>query len=297
MTIHSVKGQDMPHRIAYFGPQGTFTEEAALLYKADATPNLAAGAELLAFPSISAVADAVETGLADEGVIPIENSLEGSVTATLDLLIHDSRLAICHELVLPIVQCLLGKPGAGADRIRVIYSHPQSLGQCRRFIEQRFPHAQVEASMSNATAVEEMMRRDDAAAIGPRRAGVIYGAEVLAEDIADHAANVTRFVVLGHRDHEPTGRDKTSLCFALRADRAGALVEALHEFSDRGINLAKIESRPSKEVLGKYVFLVDLEGHRENPVVAAALAGVRTKTDPDWFKVFGSYPRYGSNGG
>ena len=279
----------MPSRVAYFGPQGTFTEEAALLHSPEA--------KLIPFLSIPAVVDAVETGMAEEGVVPIENSLEGAVPATLDLLIHDSRLRIRHELVLPIVQCLLIRPGFGPDQVRVIYSHPQSLGQCRRFIESCFPKAQVEASLSNATAVEEMMRREDAAAIGPRRAAEIYGAEVLAENIADNTANATRFVVLADEDHEPTGHDKTSLCFALREDRAGALVEALHEFSDRGINLVKIESRPSKEVLGRYIFLVDLEGHRSDPTIAAALTGVRSKTDPDRFKVFGSYPRFGSNGG
>lgn len=279
----------MALRLAYLGPAGTFTEEAALLYNREA--------HLVPFLSVPAVANAVETGMCDEGFVPIENSLEGAVNATLDLLIHEARLRIRAEINLPIVQCLLVRPGMTAEQIKVIYSHPQALGQCRRFIDLCFPRAQTEASLSTVQAVEEMLKHPDAAAIAPRRAAALFDVEVLAEDIADAPNNVTRFVVLGHSDHEPTGHDKTSLCFAFTEDRPGALVDVLREWSDRGINLAKIESRPSKESLGKYIFLVDLEGHRLEPAIAASLEAVKAKTDATRFKVFGSYPRFNGNGG
>ncbi|MBI4302010.1 MAG: prephenate dehydratase [Chloroflexi bacterium] len=276
----------MAKRIAYLGPAGTFTEEAALFYDPQA--------ELFPFPGVSAVAAAVDKGMADEGVVAIENSLEGSVTETLDLLIHESKLVIRRELVLPVDHCFLVKPGATAQEVKVIFSHPQALAQCRRFIERCFPKAEAVAALSTAAAVMEMMAYPaGAAAIATRRAAILYGAEILAHGIQDHSANVTRFVVLAPNDHPATGYDKTSLCFSLLEDRPGALCEVLQEFAQRQINLAKIESRPSKESLGKYIFLVDLEGHRQDPAVAEVLA--RLQISVGQFKVLGSYPRYVEN--
>lgn len=273
----------MSKRIAYLGPAGTFTEEAALLY--DKT------AQLIPFPTISAVAAAVDKGMAEEGVVAIENSIEGSVTDTLDLLIHDSNLVIRKELVLPIEHYLVVKPGAHVDEVQAIFSHPQALGQCRKFIERCFREIPVVAALSTAMAVEKMMASDDpAAAIGTKQAAKIYGAEILARSIQDQASNVTRFVVLAAMDHPATGFDKTSLCFSFAEDQPGVLCDVLQEFAQRNINLTKVESRPSKESLGKYIFLVDLEGHRQDPVIAEALARVKAKTS--LFKVFGSYPRY-----
>lgn len=277
----------MAKRIAYLGPAGTFTEEAALLY--DET------AQLLPFPSIAAVAVAVDSGMAEEGVVAIENSIEGSVTDTLDLLIHESRVLIRKELVLPIEHQLLAKPGTQVSEVKVIFSHPQALGQCRNFIERCFPKVEVVAALSTAAAVEEMMACEyPAAAIGTKRAAQIYGADTLAKGIQDQASNVTRFVVLAPTDHPPTGFDKTSLCFSFAEDRPGVLCGVLQEFGDRNINLAKVESRPSKESLGKYIFLVDLEGHRDDPLVSEALARVREKTA--LFKILGSYPRFVESG-
>lgn len=279
----------MVARIAYLGPAGTFTEEAGLLYNP--------AAHFVPFATVPAVANAVETGMCDEGIVPIENSLEGPVIPTVDLLIHEAKLHIRAEIQLPIVQCLFVRPGMTTEDIQVIHSHPQALGQCRRFIELCFPKARTEASLSTVQAVQDILSLEGAAAIAPRRAGALYPVELLAEDIADVPNNVTRFAVLGQTDHEPTGRDKTSLCFAFTEDKPGSLVEVLQEWSGRGINLAKIESRPSKESLGKYIFLVDLEGHRLDPDVAASLEVVRAKSDPTRFKVFGSYPRFNGNGG
>lgn len=269
-------------QLAYFGPAGTFTEEAALAYDPEAN--------LVPFTTIAAVASAVETGMADEGVVPIENSLEGSIPATLDLLIHESTLFIRQEIILPINQHLMVKAGTKVGEVKTVYSHPQPLGQCRRFLERCFPKAQLIASLSTVAAVEEMLASDTpAAAIGTRRAAELYGAEILASNIQDESSNETRFVVLAKEDHQRTGQDKTSLCFYIPEDRPGALVDILLDFAKRNINLAKIESRPSRESLGRYIFLVDLEGHRTDQIVASALETVKAKTS--LFKVFGSYPR------
>ncbi|HZP57855.1 MAG TPA: prephenate dehydratase [Dehalococcoidia bacterium] len=267
-------------RVGYLGPAGTNSEVAALR----AFP----GAEHVPYPTITAVARAIEAGELDAGVAPIENSLQGSVTETVDLLIRDDALAIAGELVLPIEHCLMAKPGTARASITVIYSHPQSLGQCRRYLEAHFPDARTEASLSNAEAVATAMRLEGAAAIGPARAAEIYGAEILERAIEDSRVNKTRFVVLAREGAPPTGRDKTSIAFAVAHDRPGTLVSVLHEFADRQINLTKIESRPSGEELGVYIFLIDLEGHREDPLVAQALAAVREQAQ--FFRIFGSYP-------
>ncbi len=273
----------MVKRIAYLGPAGTFTEEAALRY--DPT------SQIIPLPSIPAVASSVETSIADEGVVPIENSIEGSVTDTLDVLIHESDLQIRRELVMPIDHCLLAKAGSKAEEIKLIFSHPQALAQCRRFIERCFPKAQLSAALSTAAAVEEMLSSNiPSAAIGTKRAAEIYGVDIMARGIQDHASNATRFVVLAPKDHPPTGDDKTSLCFSFSDDRPGLLYGVLKEFAERKINLSKIESRPSGESLGSYIFLVDLQGHREDSVIAELLERVKEMTS--LFKVFGSYPRY-----
>jgi len=269
-------------RLAYLGPPGTFTEQAALRFDPQA--------QLVPFPNESAVAAAAESGEADEAVLAIENSIEGTVTRTVDVLVHESTLAIRGELVLPIEQCLIVRPGMTAEDVRTIYAHPQALNQCRAFIERCFPQAEQQAALSNAAAVQQVLRVEGAAAIGPARAAELYGASVLARGIQDSPHNSTRFVLLGPSDAEPTGRDKTSIAFTVAHDRPGTLVDVLHEFSDRKINLTKIESRPSREELGIYVFLVDLEGHRTEPAVAEALAAVEKKALV--LRVLGSYPRF-----
>ena len=268
-------------RIAYLGPPGTFSEEAALRYDP--------AAELQPCPSEAAVAAAVEAGEADEGVLALENSLEGQVTRTLDVLLHDSSLSIKHELVLPVEHCLIVKPGTKREQITAIYSHPQSLNQCRKYLESNFPNAHQEASLSNAAAVEEILRIDGAAAIGPERAARLHGAQVLERAVQDSRHNKTRFVVVATQDGPPTGRDKTSLAFAVAHDQPGSLVDALREFSERGINLTEMASRPSRQELGLYIFLIDMEGHRTDTPVAEALAAVKAKAM--FFRLLGSYPR------
>jgi prephenate dehydratase len=237
------------------------------------------------------VARAVAAGEAELGVAPIENSLQGTITDTVDVLIRDDSLAVRGEIVLDIEHCLMAKPGTRRDEIAVIYSHPQSLGQCRRYLESKFPAARTEASLSNAEAAAVAMSAERAAAIGPARAAEIYGAEILERGIQDSRVNKTRFVVLAREGAAPTGRDKTSIAIAVAHDRPGTLVSVLHEFSDREINMTKIESRPSGEELGVYIFLIDVEGHRTDPMLAQALAAVREQAS--FFRVFGSYPTWG----
>ena len=268
--------------VAYFGPAGTNTEVAAM--------RLYPGEDYVPFATITLAARAVESGDAERAVIPIENSLQGSVTETVGLLVEQDGIAVCGEVVLPIQHCLMVQAGTTRDDIEVIYSHPQSLGQCRRFLEAHFPAARTEAALSNAEAVLVMLRTPNAAAIAPARAAEIYGAEIIQSGIEDSRINKTRFVALGREGSPRTGRDKTSIAFAVTHDRPGTLVSVLHEFADRGINLTKIESRPSGGELGIYIFLIDCEGHREDALVAQALAAVKEQSN--FFKVFGSYPAW-----
>jgi prephenate dehydratase len=235
----------------------------------------------------------VSSGATDEGVVPIENSLEGSVTYTLDLLISQSGLSICKEIVLPIDHYLMAKTGTALAQVQVVYSHPQALAQCRGFLEQRLPRAQQMASLSTVAAVVDMKASHvPAAAIAPRRAAELHEVEIIARSIQDSPNNLTRFVVLAHADHPPTGRDKTSICFSFDQDAPSLLYHALGEFARYGINLAKVESRPTKESLGRYIFLIDCDGHRTDPLVAAALAGLERQVSV--LKVLGSYPRWNS---
>ncbi len=273
----------MAGRIAFLGPVGTFTEQAALAY--------APAGELVPFATIPAAVRAVAAGTVEEAVVPIENSLEGPVTYTLDILIHGDRHLINNELVIPIVHCLLARPGNRMEDIRTVYSHPQALGQCREFLERALPDVELVASLSTVAAVEDVKGSPSpAAAISPRRAAGLHGMDILAHGIQDTSSNVTRFVVLASTDHAPTGRDKTSLCFSFDQDSPGRLYGVMGEFAQRDINLAKIESRPTKQSLGEYIFLVDCEGHREDPQVRAAIDGARRQTS--MLKILGSYPRW-----
>lgn len=250
----------------------------------------APGAELLPFPSHAAVAAAVESGMADMGVVAIENLINGSVAESLDILIHETSLTIQAELLVPVVHNLVVKPGTRADQVAVIFSHTQALGQCRKFLERCFPKAQVEAALSTTEAVDLALRRDgDAAAIATARAAELRGAEIIARGIQDSDNNVTRFIILGRGRPAPTGRDRTSIAFTFSEDRPGALASVLNAFARAGINCTKIESRPTKATFGEYVFLIDFEGHQDDPAGGAVLEAIRPLCGE--LKVFGSYPR------
>jgi prephenate dehydratase len=269
--------------IAYLGPPGTFSEEAAIAYGGPE-------AEYLPLASMPAAVTAVETGLASVCVLPIENVLEGSVTTTLDLLIHETDLRIAGETVIPIRHFLVTRPGQTLQQIKVLYAHPQSLGQCRRFVERCLPGVATVAALSNSVAPAEALADErPAAAISPMGIAQTLGAQFLAHDIQDRRDNVTRFIALGRVESPPTGDDKTSMCFGFaEEDRAGTLVGVLQELAVADINMTKLESRPSKAVLGEYIFLVDFNGHQANPQVAATLERIRAKAG--LFKIFGSYP-------
>lgn len=268
--------------IAYLGPPGTFSELAAVAVGG-------ADADYLPLASIPAVVTAIETGAATSGVLPIENVLEGSVPSTLDLLIHETDLRITHETVIPIRHFLLARAGLTLPQIKVLYGHPQSLGQCRRFVERCLPGVATVAALSNSAAPAEALADErPAAAIAPLRMAELLDMHILARDIQDRASNVTRFIALGRDETVPTGDDKTSFCFGFTEDKAGVLVGVLHELAGANINMTKLESRPSKEVLGQYIFLVDINGHRDDPHIATVLDRIRGQTG--LLKVFGSYP-------
>lgn len=272
---------ERPLRVAYLGPPGTFSEHAAVLYAPDA--------ELIERPTISTAAEAPARGEADWAIVPFENSIAGSIGETHDLIIHHLNLRIRGELILPIEHCLILPAAAPAATIGLIISHPQPLAQCHLYLQRRFPDVRTEATLSTAEAVGRAMELGaGAAAIGPRRAAEVYGAHIAEAGIEDDRRNATRFVVLAHEDHRPTGNDKTTLVFST-ANRPGALLRALQHFADRGINLTRIESRPARERLGVYLFIVDCDGHREDPELAGALLDLRQ--DLERLHVVGSYPR------
>ncbi len=271
-------------RVAYLGPPGTFSEEAV------ARCDLAAGAEALAMPSIADAYDAAFQGTADAALLPIENSLEGSVGTTLDLLVHRPGPLIRREVLLPVRQHLLARAGTRVEDVARVLSHPQAFGQCARFLRARLPGAALEPTQSTADAARKVAAGEpSAAAIGARAAAERDGLEVVAESIQDVDENVTRFVLVARTDERPTGRDRTSIAFTLDRDRPGGLYEVLGEFARRGLNLSKVESRPTKQVVGHYVFYLDFEGHRSDPAGAEALEAVRGRVHR--LHLLGSYPR------
>ena len=272
-------------RVAYMGPEGSFSEEAARL-------EFPTDAELVGFADIPAVISALGHRLVDAAVVPIENSIEGAINVTLDELIHDeSPPPIVAERNLPVRHNLIARPGTGLTEIERVVSIPVAVAQCRRFMLEHLPQVQVLPALSTSAAVQSLVHSIHIAAIGNERAAHLYGMEIIAADIQDGDDNTTRFVVLGGEPTAPTGRDKTSMCCSIAEDRPGSLMAILAEFADRGINLTKIESRPTRSGLGKYFFLIDLQGHQADPQVAAALKGVRGKSHV--LKVLGSYPTAG----
>jgi chorismate mutase/prephenate dehydratase len=266
--------------VAFMGPLGTFSDIAVR-----ATFPQRPTVEVSTIP---AVIDCVERGDAEVGVVPIENSTEGGVSATLASLL-ESSLLISGELVILVSLCLAARHFE-LGRIRRVVSHPQPLGQSRRWLERQLPHAEL-VSMSSTTAAAREAARDDAtAAVTSRLGAELSSLAIIAEGIQDHAENATRFVIVGHEDAARTGHDKTSVVFSTPHAR-GALRRALAAFDDEGINLTRIESRPAPSRRWEYVFFTDLEGHREDPHVARALE--QLTHEGGTVRVLGSYPRAG----
>ena len=270
---------------AFLGPRGTFSEDAAVSF---AGPN----GNLLPMQSIPAAVSAVERSEATHAVLPIENSIEGAVSVTLDLLIYQTNLPVVAELVIPVRLCLIAVPGATLEDITLVMSHSNPLGQSRRFLEHCLPKATPIASLSTATAVQDVIETGDPtrAAIGTLSAAKLFGGQILAHDIQDIQTNVTRFVVLGTEPAPNTGDDKTSIAFLLKANVPGALFRVLRPLADGNIQMTKLESRPSREEILEYVFLCDFLGHRSDPHIAKALDQIAAECS--MLKVFGSYPRF-----
>ena len=267
-------------KVAYQGEPGAYSESALYSYF---------GPSAQPFPcrSFSDVFRSVEMNRTDFGIVPIENSIEGSVNAVYDLFLkYDPK--VCGEVILKITHCLIANPGTKLNDIKVIYSHPQALGQCRTYLESL--NCELISTYDTAGSVKMIKEQKltSAGAIAGERAAKIYGMKILARDIADNPNNYTRFFILSKTDAPPSGNDKTSVIFSTK-HVPGALYQALGEFAKRKINLTKIESRPTKRRPWEYNFYLDFEGHRNERRCAEALEGLRSKAV--FVKILGSYPK------
>ena len=278
-------------RIGFFGPAGTFTEQALL------TQSDLATATTVAYRTVPDVLDAVESGEADLGFVPIENSIEGTVNFTQDALVFDHDLLIQREVVLDIEHCVLAKKGATLAAIETLFSIPVATAQCHEYVRTQLGKAEVRAANSTAEAARIVSESsgNTTAAIAPRNAAQLYGLEVIAENIADHAGNQTRFVLIGkHAIPAPTGHDRTALVVFQRADEPGSLISILQEFAARRINLSQLLSRPTKRGgLGDYCFVIYADGHVKDELMADVLRELWAKQGS--VKFLGSYPASGEH--
>ncbi|HEY3270185.1 MAG TPA: prephenate dehydratase [Geothrix sp.] len=271
---------EKPLRVAFLGPEGTFTHLAA-------RHQFGGSGQALPQGTIQAVFQAVERQRADYGVVPVENATEGAVDSTLDAFL-DSPLRICAEILLPVDQALLLRPGLDLGGVRRVYSHPQALGQCRRWLETHLSQAdRIEAPSTSEAA---RLAREDAegAAVASELAADLFGLQVAETKIQDLAANATRFLVLGPKPAEPTGRDRTTL-LAMAQDGPGALLRLLEPLARRGLNLSRIQSRPTRRKVWEYAFFLDVEGHAADAPMTEALVELEAACAS--LKVLGSYPR------
>ena len=276
--ISACRSLEEPLSVAYLGPQGTFSEMAL-------AKQFGASVEAQPCGSIDEVFRAAETGAAQYAVVPVENSTDGAIGRTLDLLLA-TPLKICAEVVLRVQQNLMAR-GASMKGIRKVYSHPQSLAQCHGWLAQHLPGAQRVPQASNAEAARMAAKEKSAAAIGPEIAAERYKLKVLARAIEDDPRNRTRFLVLGSHDAGPSGKDRTSLVMTTH-NRPGSLHELIASFSTHGVNMSRLESRPARTGQWEYYFYIDLEGHQQDEKLAKAVAELRDKAP--FVKVFGSYP-------
>jgi prephenate dehydratase len=283
-----------PARVGFLGPPGTFTEQAML------TQDDLAAATLVAYPSIPEVLAATDAGEVDVGFVAVENSIEGTVNVTLDILAFETELLITREVVIAVQLNLLVVPGTPLGDIRRVVSFPHAAAQCRQFLAAKLPGVAVVAASSTADAAKTLGAEPDptTAAIGTALAASLYGLEVGESDIEDHPDNQTRFVAVTRPAGgipPATGHDKTTLVVFQHADRPGSLLAILQEFAARAINLTKLESRPTKRGLGQYCFVLDCEGHVADELVADCLRDLKSKHAD--VKFLGSYPAAGDHGG
>ncbi len=269
-------------KIAYLGPIGTFCQKAAFTFFSEKD------AFLIDCSNISDIFRIVEDGRVDFGVVPVENSTEGSVNIALDLLL-ESEIHITGEIEERISHNLIAKSGTKLEEIRIIFSHPQAIAQCRNFLEKKFPNIQITETSSTAAAVKNLKDAKNSAAIGSDLSAKEYNMKILIEKIEDNPNNFTRFLVLGKKDCKPTGNDKTSIIFSVK-HLPGALYQALGIFAKREINLTKIESRPTKDKPWEYIFFCDFEGHKNENKLQGALKELGNEAI--YIKILGSYPRF-----
>jgi len=282
-------------RVGYLGPPGTFAEEALLSLIGPGS-----GAEPVPFPSVIDCFRAVAAGDVPEALVPIENSIEGSVNQTLDQLsFAEAAIVIRAEVVHPVRHHLISREPIAAEAIERVLSHPHATAQCQHYLRANLPGAEIVAANSTADAVRTVASADGAwAAIGTLRAADIYGCRVIAADIEDTEDNSTRFILIG-RESAPAvgpGRFRTSIVCALERDRPGALLAILQEFALRAVNLSKLESRPAKTGLGRYVFFIDIEGSRERDLAVDAAITAIEEQGVARVTFLGSYPAAGPSG-
>jgi chorismate mutase / prephenate dehydratase len=276
--MSACRSLEQPLAVAYLGPQGTFSEMAL-------GKHFGTGVGAVPCASIDEVFRSAETGGAQYAVVPVENSTEGAIGRTLDLLLA-TPLKICAEVVLRVQQNLMVKR-ASMKSIRKVYSHPQSLAQCQAWLAQNLPRAQRIPLASNAEAARTAAKEAGAAAIGPEIAAARYGLRILARSIEDDPKNRTRFLVLGPHDAGPSGRDRTSLVMTAH-NKPGSLHNLIAPFSAHGVSMTRLESRPARTGQWDYYFYVDIDGHQADPKVAQALGELRDRAP--FVKIFGSYP-------
>jgi chorismate mutase/prephenate dehydratase len=269
--------------VAYLGPQGTFSQEAAIRH-------FGGSIETRSCATIDEVFKQVETGVTGYGVVPVENSTEGAIGRTLDLLLT-TPAKVCGEIMLPVRQCLMSKSKTRAG-INKVYSHTQSLAQCQHWLARHLPGAERIAVVSNAEAALLASRDSKAGAIASKTAAELYKLNVLARNIQDESRNTTRFLVLSREDSAPSGRDKTSLIVSTR-NVPGAVHDLLSPLAKNGVSMTRLESRPARTGLWEYVFYIDIEGHARNDKVVQALAEVERKAS--FVKNLGSYPSAAAN--
>lgn len=272
---------EKPMSVAYLGPNGTFSEDAALKRFGSAITTVACD-------SIDDVFRNVESDSANYGVVPVENSTEGAVGRTMDLLLH-TPLTICGEIQLPVHQFLMAQQ-TELSQINKIYSHPQSLAQCHHWLRANLPHISHSAfinTASNADAARQAAADKQAAAVASKRAAELFGLSICAKNIEDDPRNTTRFLVIGRQIVDISGKDKTSLILSTN-NRSGAIYKLLESLAQHGVSMSRLESRPARTGLWQYVFFIDIEGHQRDENVAAALAELRDKAA--FLKILGSYP-------
>ena len=274
---------NMSKTVAFLGPEGTYTDEACYVYAPDENR--------VPFASLGLVTGALEEGKVHEAVVPIENSLGGTVIEVVDYLITSTKARIKDEILLPIDHCLITRPNVQLSDIRVVMSKQEALTQCRQFLSEKLRYSEQIATTSTALAVTNLKEGDDrTAAIGPRRSAELAGLPILVNGIQDRENNVTRFAVLTTGGDPEKASNKTSIAFDFDSpDAPGLVYGALRPFADRGINLLKIESRPTGKGMGSYIFLLDYEGHINAPYVQEAISELKNPTAT--FKVLGTYPR------